>query len=108
MNEYIEAERTNRFRAAKMKKDAMDFIGWQIKTIDKILLPAIYTFNWYVKNGRTDPDNITFASKFLFDSLQEQGKLENDGFKQVLAINHTFTIDPDERVEVVYNYRYEA
>lgn len=100
LNEYIKAERTNRFIAAKVKKQTMEYIGWQINSAKAIQSPAIYTFHWYVKNARTDPDNIAFAVKFIFDALQEAGKLENDSFKNVLEIHHLFTVDKQERVEL--------
>jgi len=101
LNEYILAERRNRFLGAKLKKQATENVAWQVKRLKKINGPATYTFLWYVKNSKTDSDNIAFACKFIFDGLQEAGILANDSFKNVLAIDHRFQIDKNERVEVI-------
>lgn len=101
LNQYIAAERRNRFLAAKLKKEVTQSVAWQTKRLPKIRKPANYTFVWYVKDKRSDSDNIAFACKFIFDGLQEAGVLENDSFKNVLSITHLFEIDKNERVEIV-------
>lgn len=100
LNEYIKAERTNRFMAAKLKKEATQSVAWQVKRLKKISSPSYYTFEWYVKDSRTDSDNIAFACKFIFDGLQESGILDNDSFKNVIAIDHRFYVSKNERVEI--------
>ena len=47
LNEYIEAERTNRYKAAKMKKEAEELIFWQIKQMKPIKSKIRIKFTWY-------------------------------------------------------------
>tara|TARA_R110000868_G_scaffold264199_2_gene522803 strand:+ start:51 stop:398 length:348 start_codon:yes stop_codon:yes gene_type:complete len=91
-NKYINAERTNRYIGAKLKHDATNLVAWQCKKMEKITKPADYTFTWYVPNKRSDPDNIAFGAKFVFDGLQVAGKLDNDNFKMVRSITHFFEV----------------
>src|SRR5574337_1510710 len=92
LNEYINAERTNRFIAAKIKKEATEMVAWQAKKLPKIEAPADYTFTWYVANKRKDPDNVAFATKFILDGLMAAGKLDNDSMKWVRSLTHFFEI----------------
>lgn len=99
LNKYINAERTNRFIAAKIKKQATELVTWQCKSMPAITKQADYTFTWFVPNRRSDSDNIAFACKFIFDGLQAAGKLPNDSMKYVRSITHFFEIG-EPRVEV--------
>lgn len=90
LNEYINAERSNRFMAAKIKSKEMDRIMWQLPAT---VLPGLhhFTFTAYVRDKRKDPDNIyVMFVKFFLDSLVKKGVLENDGQKQVGRI----TLEP--------------
>lgn len=91
-NEYIAANNRNRFISAKLKKNATELVAWQCKNIEPIKGLNDYTFTWYVPNKRCDPDNLSFAQKFVFDGLQSAGKLENDSMKHVRSICHFFEI----------------
>lgn len=75
-------------------------VAWQVKKIKPITKPSWYTFTWYVKDSRTDSDNTASACKYVFDGLQEAGKLPNDSLKWVLAIDHRFVIGKEEKVIV--------
>lgn len=104
LNEYINAERTNRYIAANMKKDTTYVCSLYARRLQTIEKPAHYTFRWYVPSQRVDPDNIAFAAKFIFDGLQEAGKLANDNYKSVLSLSHYFEVDksaPRVHVEIV-------
>ena len=91
-NEYINAERTYRYIAAKMKREATEMVAWQCKSLEPITKLADYTFTWYTKNLRADPDNVSFAVKFVLDGLQSAGKLPNDSRKYVKSIHHEFAV----------------
>lgn len=78
LNEYIEAERTNRYKAAKMKKEAEELVFWQIKQMKQIKSKIRIKFTWYEEKKRRDPDNVAFAKKFILDAMQKTGKLKND------------------------------
>lgn len=59
-------------------------------------------FSWYLKDKRTDLDNISFMQKFIFDAAQHADVIKNDNLDQVSDIRHTFiTIDKTSpRVEI--------
>lgn len=58
-------------------------------------------FRWYCKNQKKDPDNISFAKKFILDGMVKAGVLENDGWKQVAGFQDEFYLDKQHpRVEV--------
>jgi len=99
LNKYIETERANKFAAAKMKKDFTELVAWEAKSCSLIKGPADYTFTWTVPNKRSDPDNIAFACKFVFDGLVMAGKLPNDNLRYVRSITHFFEIG-EPRVQV--------
>jgi len=94
LNEYILAERTNRYVAAEMKKKytgickmfALPLRGKLNK--DKQHSLAI---GWNLENKKVDPDNICFAQKFILDGLVSAGVLANDGANQIGSIHHNFT-----------------
>ena len=101
LNKYINAERTNKYKAAGIKADATDQVAWQVLTAKVITKPAHYHFHWTVKNKRKDPDNIAWACKFVFDGLQKAGKLKNDNMEMILSIHHTFSIGKPSLVVTV-------
>jgi Holliday junction resolvase RusA-like endonuclease len=104
LNEYSNAERTNRFKAAKLKKEAEELIGWHIKTsgIKPIKEPIILVIHWQVpKTCRFDPDNIVFAKKFILDALQKTGIIQNDNKKYIKGFSdHLLYEGKEYRTEV--------
>ena len=103
-NEYIRAERGNKYAAAEMKKTWTEAVAWtareQIaKGLQTGIKRASIEFVWRVKNERTDPDNICFAKKFVLDGLVMAGVLVNDGFKNIAGLSDNFVVDTDEGVE---------
>ena len=92
LNEYINAERSNRFMGAKMKKDEMERIMWQLP--QEILPDRInLTLRAFVKDKRKDPDNIyTFFVKCLLDAMKMKGMIPNDGQANIGRI----TLEPVE------------
>lgn len=101
LNEYLGAYGKNRYMAGSLKKKATEDVMWQVKGMKKITSPATYTFNWFVANKRSDPDNVASAVKYIFDGLVGAGKLPNDTMEYVLAIDHRFEVDKSNpRVEV--------
>lgn len=85
LNEYIKAERGNRYAAAKLKKETEIRIVADIKKTGKgdIPIPFILKIVWYEKTKRRDKDNVAFAKKFILDALQKGGYIENDNNKNV-------------------------
>lgn len=63
--------------------------------------PLHFHFTWYCPNKRKDPDNISFAKKFILDGLQVAGVIENDGWKQIAGFSDAFYLDKQNpRVEL--------
>lgn len=64
--------------------------------------PVVIDITWYEKDARRDFDNITFAQKFILDSLVQIKVLKDDSRKFVKRVNHDVQVDKDNpRIEVV-------
>ena len=88
LNEYVDAERgaKGKYKAAAMKKQAENVIGYMIKTQlrgVRFTRPVVIHYTWIEPNRRRDKDNIAFAKKFIQDSLVHAGVLQNDGWKHI-------------------------
>ncbi len=105
LNEYINAERTNKYKAAKIKKDTETTIMLAAKLAHpklKIRNPVMLRYLWVEKTKRRDKDNICFAQKFVQDSLVKAGILLNDGWGEIINSYHDYAIDSQNpRVEVI-------
>lgn len=105
LNEYISAERRNKYQAASMKKQAEHIVGHVAKSQlhgVKFTGPVIIHYLWIEPNKKRDKDNIAFAKKFIQDSLVHIGILENDGWKNIEYFTDSFAVDPkNPRVEVI-------
>lgn len=105
LNEYIAAERSNKYKAAKMKREneaiVMIAIKQQLKNV-KIEKPVFMDYFWVVPDKRTDRDNIVFARKFIQDALVRTGVLKDDGWKYILGFSDRFEVDRENsRIEVI-------
>lgn len=104
LNEYINAERSNRYVAAKLKKniekDMCFAIKQQLGNL-KIENPVFITYTWIEPNRMRDKSNICFAKKFVEDALIKAGVLKNDGWKEIDGFRDYFEVDKENpRVEV--------
>lgn len=103
LNKYIDAERGNRYSAAKLKKQNMDDAMKQLVGNKKAVIPCKIKFLWITKDERVDADNVCFAKKFLLDSLVKKGVLKNDSRKYVKGFIDDFDVDKnDPRVEIEF------
>ena len=104
LNEYIDAERSNKYKASAMKRQAQKLIGFMIKSQlrgVRFNKPVIIHYTWIEPNRRRDKDNIAFAKKFIQDSLVACRVLENDGWKHIEHFTDSFGVDnKNPRVEV--------
>jgi Holliday junction resolvase RusA-like endonuclease len=104
LNTYINAERTDKYLAAKIKKEETDRIYWEIKEQKlKALENCKYVyFYWYNKNTRKDFDNIEFAQKFIWDALVLARIIKNDNQKNTPPVrtHRHFTDLKNPRIEV--------
>ena len=90
LNDYIDACRTNRYVAAKMKRETEDAIIWFIKRLPKFQDPVVVHFVWVEADRKRDPDNIAFAKKFVFDALVKARKLKDDSQRYVKGFTDDF------------------
>lgn len=105
LNTYVDAERTNRFRASSIKRKETERVALEARVakLPKITTYPIHiAYRWYSKDKRKDVDNVAFAKKFINDGLVLAGVLEGDGRKHVAGFSDTFFIDKSNpRIELV-------
>lgn len=105
LNEYINACRTNVFKANKMKQTSDNTVILSARRdgltrIDKYPIKVKVTF--YESNSKRDVDNVAFANKFILDGLVKAHIIEDDSQKYVKEIHSTVKVDKaNPRVEVV-------
>lgn len=96
LNEYINAERQNKYKAAAMKRKAEQLITimarTQLKGV-KIEKPVRIEYIWVEPNRKRDKDNIAFAKKFIQDALVKCNILKNDGWNEIVGFIDRFDID---------------
>jgi hypothetical protein len=105
LNEYINAERTNRYIAASMKKKAERRIRSEIKRcgIRPVLAyPVTLIYHFYCPDRRTDKGNVSATGqKLIEDSLQGAGIIRNDGWSELNDPDIHFDVDKENtRIEV--------
>ncbi len=106
LNDYISAERTNRYKGAQMKSRSeavvINAIRQCLRRV-KIDKPVYMEYTWYEKNKRRDLDNISsFGRKVIQDSLVHTHVLKNDGWKEIVGFSDTFYVDAiNPRIEVL-------
>lgn len=107
LNEFVNAERRNRYIAAKIKRDETGYCQDVAEKSDLKLqetdFPCALIITWYVKNKRKDADNIAFAKKFILDGLVEAGVLPNDNRKYVQGFTDIVKEDKErQRIEITF------
>lgn len=106
MNDWISANRANKYTGAKLKRETEETIGYFILAakcrgqIAAVKVPVIIEIEWHESNKKRDADNIQSAQKFILDALQEQGILINDSRRYVKQIYHRIIDDTKDFVEV--------
>ena len=106
MNELIAANRQNRYKGAKMKRETEEVIGQYIRiarlrgTIKPVSEPVDVHIEWHEKTKKRDVDNIQQGAKYVLDALQKQGILINDNRRYVKQIYHKIVDDTEDFVEV--------
>jgi len=102
LNEYIDAERSNKFKASKIKKDLTNNIGYFCKQLKLNDCQHDLVIVWTTKDKRKDTDNVAFAVKFILDAVVKMGKLPSDGYKHIRNISHIREIG-SENIVVTFN-----
>ena len=106
LNEYVCAERRNRYAGASIKRKETERVKRAARTLPHVDAPVRVAFLWVEPNKRRDVDNVAFAKKFILDGLVAAGVLDDDDPAHVRGFSDTFDYDKDApRVEVTI---YEA
>ena len=104
LNEYVNAERSNRYKAAAMKHQVESVVIACAKKYlrgVKFEKPVRMEYRWYEPNKRRDKDNVVFAKKFIQDGLVKAGVLHGDGWKWIESFSDDVQEDKtNPRVEV--------
>mgnify|MGYP005816472919 FL=1 len=106
LNDYIAAERTNRYKGANLKSENGNIVSAAVRQclkgvrIDK---PVFMHYTWYEPNKRRDLDNISsFGRKVIQDALVGAGVLKDDGWSHVVGFSDRFKVDrKNPRIEVL-------
>jgi hypothetical protein len=103
LNNYINAERMNRYFAASIKKKETQRVYFSCKTqkikpMDKIDEAFFY---YYHDSKRGDYDGFEFYQKFIWDGLKEAGIILNDTQQYTPWIRHHIHRVGQNRLEVV-------
>ena len=100
LNQYIKIERGNKYQSAKVKKEYTNITMYLTMGKKKINTPCKLKFTWYIKNKRTDPDNICFARKFALDGIVKSGIIPDDTFKHIKGFTDEFIVINEIHKEV--------
>lgn len=93
LNEYINAERSNKHKAAHIKQVQTAYVcGEVIRLHTGIKLNGLFdvVFHWYKPNNRTDHDNIAFCKKFILDGFKMAKLIPDDSPKYIRNFKDTF------------------
>lgn len=104
LNEYIDAERESRYKAAAMKKQVQRTIALVCRAQHPkahFTKPVRIHYTWYEKDLRRDCDNIAFAKKFIQDAFVRAGILIDDSRRYITGFTDNFAVDrKNPRVEI--------
>lgn len=95
-NTYIDAERGNRNKASKMKKQwqKVAILFLRSAKLATITEPVHLHFAWREESRRRDVDGVSaFAQKFIQDAMVVEKILPNDSQKWVKGHSHSYSVD---------------
>lgn len=105
LNEYIDAERSNRYKAAKLKSECENTVILAARSQLRGFRPknaVRMDYTWVEKDRRRDKDNISsFGRKVIQDGLVKAKVLRNDGWNEIASYSDHFAVDKSRpRVEI--------
>lgn len=106
LNDWIKANRANKYQGAKFKQEIEEVIGWSIrnalasKTLYKPQNAVVLRFYWHERTKRRDADNVASAKKFILDALVKNGVLIDDSRKYVKGFYDVIIDDKADFVKV--------
>jgi hypothetical protein len=94
LNEIIGVARRHPHASAQLKKRWHKTLGPYVGKLKRIGGPVYIECVWIVKNRRRDPDNICAATKYIFDTMVEYNKIDDDSMKVIQSpVIHHYLID---------------
>lgn len=96
LNEYINAERTNKYKGAQLKRQCESVVMRSARSLSKYRAegPVYMIYHWYCEDRRKDKDNISsFGRKVIQDALVRAKILKNDGWNDIIGFEDIFYID---------------
>lgn len=95
LNDYIKAERGNKYAAAALKKNTEMKLLLYIKRQCKVQFtrPVVMVYVWTEPDRRRDKDNIAWAKKLVQDALVKAGVLQGDGWRHIEEFTDRFKVD---------------
>lgn len=106
LNDYIAAERNNRYKAAAMKRRYTENVAYCAKSQLGDYKPGkvLMHYTWYEPSRRRDMDNIcAFGRKVIQDGLVMAKVLKNDGWNDIAGFTDSFAVDKHRpRIEVEF------
>lgn len=100
LNDYIAAERSNRYMAAKMKHEWQTLVCKEIRRQWRGLKfeePIFLGYKFYESNKRRDHDNVAgFAHKVVQDAMVQMEVIRDDGWDYISGFIDWFQVDKKE------------
>lgn len=103
LNDYVRAERANRYAASTMKRQQTERAGVLAveQGMPQFSGTVDITFTWVEQNRRRDMDNVAFAKKFILDGLVRAGVIHDDTPRYIGSLTDRFAYDSRHpRIEV--------
>lgn len=98
-NQYIDAERTNKFKASTIKKQEKEAVHWLCANKRYVEgYPCELIFRPHYKDMRQDLDN--FRYKGILDGLVSAGVIENDNLVHIRKITIEPVFDNEKIIEI--------
>lgn len=107
LNEYTAKERSNAHAGAKFKRQIESdicqyiYLAMNNGSLRPCTAPVDIYIRFHEKTMKRDVDNIQFSTKFILDSLQTMGILENDDRHHVRQIYHRVIEDTEYKFDVI-------
>ncbi|MGV2830563.1 hypothetical protein [Myxosarcina sp. GI1(2024)] len=108
LNNQLNAARTNRFKAAGIKKSWTNKIAKLAANLEPFETPIWVAVEATYKTANNDQDNLYSACKFVFDGLQKAGIIQNDNVNHIKTpVLYSFTKHTDKLIKLWMFDNYE-
>lgn len=99
MNELVALNRTNKYAAAKKKKEETELVAWMCKeqNLKVFKKPIKLKCYWIYERTNQDPDNIRSQIKVILDGFVLSGIIPDDSVKTIKGF------DGDEYIKKTKN-----